>query len=130
MPKSGSELLLCNAEVVHDWQDVGDMVEGYGGHGVEHATHLVNGIILGDLQGACEGFLGIPSKPQGGAICKGGEDDGRKHTPPVGVQDPTDRVPQNSKGGNHGLGTGGKGGDVLFPGELIIQKDAQVLHSV
>ena len=113
-----------------DGEDVSDVVERVDRGGAKDATHLAQGIVLRNLQRANKAFLGNPRKPQGCTVGERRQDDGVENTPPVGIRDPSDGVTQYTEGEDCRSGACGEGGDMVFPGELVVEEDAQVPHYV
>ena len=53
-----------------------------------------------------------------------------KDASPVPVGDATDRVAENTEGEDGGTGPCGKGGNVVGPGETVVEEDAKITHGM
>ena len=102
------------------------MVEGGDRGRPEDAAHLSDGVILCDLEWARESLLSSTGVPQGSTICEGGDDNGVEYATPIAVGDPSYRVAEDSQGEYSGASTCGEGGNVVRPGESVIEEDAEV----
>ena len=106
------------------------MVEGGGGGGAENSTHLMQGIILCDLEGSGKAFLCGAGVQQGGTVGEGREDDGMEDMLPIHVRDSPNGVAEHTEGEHGRMGMHGEHGDVVFPCEAVIQEDAEVVDRV
>lgn len=95
-PHSCKKLVPCHAQTVRDGEDVCNVVERDSGGHTEYSAHLPDGVVLGDLEQACEALLASPGIPKGGAVGEGGDDDGVEYAPPVVIGDTLDRVAEDA----------------------------------
>ena len=106
-----------------------DMVRGFGGSGAKEASHAANCVILGNLE-VSEVRLSDVCRPDGGAECEDGEDDGVVYFSPIVEVESTYRVAEEVEAPDGGSTTGRHGGRMHVPPKVVLEKNPQVSDRV